>query len=194
MHSYSGKKPAERLELFIFTCPECGRTGTLSSHGSRFGCSVCGYDVIYNKYGFFEGSVQTLHFDTPADWNRWQLEKLETGISESARTDPGSVLAEDADIVLRTGSKTKALEGLSDKGVLRLFSGRLEYISAEKQVFCFPLKKITGVNIQYNNQLEFIFDNTLYRFSKKDGSMPAYRFVMSVEAAKRFGAGAAQHQ
>ena len=92
---------------------------------------------------------------------------------------------EEADVELRTGSKTGMLKGLSDKGKLSLYSGRLEYFSSKKKVFAFPIRKISGANIQYNNQLEFICENTLYRFSKKDGSMPAYKFVMGVGALKR---------
>ncbi len=185
MRSYNGKNLAERLELFLFTCPECGRTGTLSSRDSSFGCSECGYGVIYNKYGFFESIGWTLHFDNPAEWNQWQLKRLETGIAESAKADPGATLMQEPEVVLRTGSKTGALEVQSYKGALGLFPGRLEYITAEKKVIDFPIKKISGVNIQYNNQLEFIFENTLYRFSKKDGRMPAYKFVMGVGKAKR---------
>jgi len=185
MHSYAGKKPAEKLELFLFTCPECSRTGTLSSHGSRFGCSACGYGVIYNNYCFFESNGQTLHFDNPADWNQWQLKHLEISITESIKADPCHVLMEEAEVILRTGSKTGALKRMSDKGALRLFPGRLKYISAENNVFDFPIKKISGANIQYNNQFELTYEKVLYRFSKKDGSMPAYEFVMGVGAVKR---------
>lgn len=194
MHAYAGKKLAERLELFLFTCPECSHTGTLSSRDGSFGCSECGYGVIYNRYGFFESSGQSLQFDNPADWNQWQLKRLEADIAESIEAAPGNVLMEEPVVILRTGSKTGALKGISDKGVLSLFPGRLEYISEEKKVLDFPLKKISGVNIQYNNQLEFIFENTLYRFSKKDGRMPAYKFVMGVGTARQLLKEAAEQQ
>ncbi len=185
MHAYTGKKLAERLELFLFTCPECGHTGTLSSRDGSFDCGECGYGVIYNKYGFFESSGHALRFDNPVDWNQWQLKRLEAGFADSMETSPGNALLEEPGVMLRIGSKTGALEDLSDEGALSLFPGRLEYILEEKKVLCFPLIKISGVNIQYSNQLEFIFENTLYRFSKKDGSMPAYKFVMGVGTAKR---------
>ena len=194
MNVYNGKRLAERLELFLFACPECGRMDGMSSDGSRFFCSACGYGSIYNAYGFFEGDGKALHFDNPADWNKWQLEHLEKNLVGSIKAGPDSTLMKDADVILRTGAKTGVLKNLSESGSLSLFSDRLEYISTAMQVLCFPIKKITGVNIQYNNQLEFIFENSLYRFSKKDGGMPAYKYVMAIGSVTRLAGEAAEQQ
>lgn len=194
MDVYTGKRLAERLELFLFTCPECGSTDGMTSDDSRFFCKTCEYSSTYNRYGFFEENGRALRFDNPSDWNRWQLKQLETNLSANIKAGLDRVLMEEAGVILRTAAKAKPLRVLSEAGSLSLYPDRLEYILSDKQVFCFPIKKITGVNIQYNNQLEFIYENSTYGFSKKDGCMPAYKYVTAIGAVRRLAGEAKERQ
>ena len=48
--AFRGKDLALGLETTIFTCPSCGKIGTLHSEGSRFWCD-CGFEAEYDVYG-----------------------------------------------------------------------------------------------------------------------------------------------
>lgn len=187
MHRYSGENMAERLELFLFTCPECKSTGSLYSQGDFFCCRSCGYKVLYNCYGFFEpvNKDQTTHFSDPQSWNLWQLDQLSEYIGNRIDSNPQDVIWIEQNINLRTGQKTGVLKGPSEVGALSLYSDRVEYLSKNDGTLRFSLENMSGLNIQLNNQLEFIHHKVLFRFSKKDGSMPAYFFSKAIEAIKK---------
>jgi 1-acyl-sn-glycerol-3-phosphate acyltransferase len=84
MVAYRGRRMAEKLETAIYMCPKCGGIDTMKSENNRFSCS-CGFELLYNKYGFFEGD--DVPFRTVAQWDDWQTKRL-------------ADLAEDHDLVL----------------------------------------------------------------------------------------------
>lgn len=181
---YKGRNLAQKLELYLFCCPECGRLGTLSSSGNTLGCRNCSYKVTYNKYGFLETENAKLHFDNPRDWNVWQLERLDSLISSKIAEGRDHTVFYDENIILRTGQKTGALGTGSGNGLLTLFPDRIEYRSENGVFHNFPIEDIIGVNIQLNNQLEFISNSITYRFSSADGTLSAYKWVKAIGALK----------
>ena len=185
MQPYVGRKKAEKLELFLFCCPECKNIGSLSSLDNTFFCRNCGYKVNYSTYGFFDPHVGNLYYDNPKDWNSWQLEQLESQITRQKLSGSCHPIITDNNIKLRTGNRTGSLKILTPGGILSLYLDKLEYCNGAKIVSSFPIREITGLNIQFNNQLEFICKNVLYRFSAENGIMPAYKWVKAIEAAKR---------
>jgi len=93
MIQYNCKVLAQNLETAIYMCPQCGGVCTMHSDESRFYCD-CGFNVIYNHYGFFESSTGNVPFETVYEWDRWQNEKLremEFG-DEPIYTDENQVL------------------------------------------------------------------------------------------------------
>jgi len=59
---FKGKNLALGLETTIFTCPKCGKIGTLHSEDNRFWCD-CGFHAIYDVYGMLtdeEGKQYTV--------------------------------------------------------------------------------------------------------------------------------------
>lgn len=189
MIPYKGRRPAEKLELFLFTCPECGAIGGLKSNGSHLRCGNCSYDAVYNSYGFLETDGAKLHFDNARDWNLWQLEQLEALAAARISSERGEPLLADREIVLRTGQKTGTLKTEEEGGILTLYPGRIEYSLAGNVLHRFHLHDIIGENIQFNNQLEIIEDGILYRFSRKNGDFSAYKWVMAIGFLKKHQGG-----
>ena len=70
--AYRGKRPAEGLERALYLCPGCGRIGALRTKKDRVFCS-CGFSARYPATGFF---APPQPFETIADWESWQREKL----------------------------------------------------------------------------------------------------------------------
>lgn len=184
MHRFSGKRKAEHLELFLFSCPQCKRIDSMTSKADTFKCSACGYHAVYNSYGFFESSLNPLHFDNPADWNLWQLKHLHALIAERLKSGLQQAIFHEHSIIMRTGSKRGSLSNDASEGTLTLYPDMLVYTHDNNQALQFPISDISGDNIQFNNQLEFIFNKVLYRFKAKNGRMPAYKFVKAIEAIK----------
>lgn len=184
MHKFTGKRKAEHLELFLFSCPECKSIDSMASDADTFKCSACGYHTVYNSYGFFESDANILHFDNPMDWNLWQLKHLHKLVSETIRSEERQAILHEHAIILRTGSSSGLLSKGTDEGTLLLYPDMLVYSLRENHELHFPISDITGGNIQFNNQLEFIFNKMRYRFSAKNGRMPAYKFVKAIETIK----------
>ncbi len=63
---------ADGLERSVFTCPSCGASGMLKSHGDSIGCN-CGFKVRMENTGFFEAGGP---FETVADWEEYDRKKL----------------------------------------------------------------------------------------------------------------------
>ena len=69
---YKGKRLAEKMEYFLFTCPECGSIDTMVSCDDRVTCTECGHSFRYNEYGMLEGTK----FETIKDMSLWQQEEV----------------------------------------------------------------------------------------------------------------------
>ncbi len=74
----AARKPrcAEGLEQLLFLCPGCKREFTLQAKGNRLYCAHCGYEAKMDEYGLLQApqTQDTLAFDTPTAWYRWQAE------------------------------------------------------------------------------------------------------------------------
>lgn len=69
---YKGRRLAEKMEYFLFTCPECGKTDTMTSHEDTVTCRECGHSFRYNEYGMLEGT----RFKTIKDMSLWQQDEV----------------------------------------------------------------------------------------------------------------------
>ena len=77
-YRYKGKDLAKGLENALYFCPQCGKTGTLRSHGDVFSCA-CGLRVRFTETGFFEKvepSDPEPPFTTIRDWDYWQDQRI----------------------------------------------------------------------------------------------------------------------
>lgn len=178
---FKGGRLAENLELFLFICPQCQRIGTMESKGDQFFCNYCGYRVAYDEYGYFHRlsppAPQGLNFHQPQEWNRWQLALLQAKIA--AWPENSQPLLEDKFTLLLRGLRLKPLKKLHT-GHLRLFPEALVFVSLQGVEIRFDLAKINGLNVQYNNKLEFYYENSLYRFIFRP-RVSAYKWTKGIE-------------
>ena len=180
MIRFKGRKLAERLGLFLFICPECRSIGKLESRDDTFTCSHCGYSVRYNEFGFLDPvKVKTLYYDTPAKWNTWQLEYLNTYISDKGE---GETIIFNNNVILKKGYKYTPTKTFRF-GSIELVKGCLNFKSRVREEYSFPLNKITGLNVQYNDLFEFYYEGTLYQFNFKLANDSAYKWIKAIKAA-----------
>ena len=71
--AFRGRDLARGLEAALFTCPKCGRIGTLYSHGDTISCD-CGFAATYDVYGDLTDQNGVRH--TVTDWDIRQREEL----------------------------------------------------------------------------------------------------------------------
>jgi len=81
---YRGEDLAEHIEIALYMCPLCKKTGTIQSRGDSFFCG-CGLSGLYTETGFLEG--ENLPFSTIAEWDQWQAEQF-TAMVRNAGDEP----------------------------------------------------------------------------------------------------------
>ncbi len=179
MVSFRGPRPAERLELMLFACPHCQTNGTMISKNNRFFCNKCNYAVSYNSYGYFEidplSSTPEKHFESPKQWNEWQLSFLEELINGSSET-----ILQDERVVLSKGIGGENVKKNSE-GRMILSGNGLEFIADSGDAIEFDLEGISGLNVQNRDVVEFYFQEVLYRFTFKSPHVSAYKWVKGIE-------------
>ncbi len=178
MIPFKGKLLAEQMELFLFTCPHCKTIGSMRSTNDHFYCQECGYSTSYNLYGYLTKESDILYFDNPRDWNYWQLEYL-NNLSEEL--DDSTPLISDEKVSIFKGRRLSPLTRQST-GQITLYSKVLEFTSRQGEHLSFVLEKIQGMNIQYNNQFEFYYNKSLYRFSFELSHISAYKWSQAIMA------------
>ncbi|MTI46623.1 lysophospholipid acyltransferase family protein [Sporosalibacterium faouarense] len=177
---YSGKNLAENLELLLFTCPHCKKIDTLKSKANEFYCKECGYKMTYSQKGFFDSNSHSLVFDNPRDWNKWQLDNLESILISD--DDPFSVKLsnKDASLYKFDNKKLKLLH----EGDLSLDSKAMHFLNKHYDNTLFMIDKIQGLNVQSNNKIEFYYNNILYRIGFNQRLTSAYKWMKALEISK----------
>lgn len=184
LNIYQGKNLAERLELFLYLCPNCQEIGTLCSRGDVLFCTKCNYKARYNEYGFFTSEGGKLYFDNPADWNQWQINWSKNLLSNYQANNYKGILIQDKGVYWVRVKGYKKLKSLPDCQLI--WQGReliLKKNSQELQYF--DLTKIKGINVQYNNRFEFYYQDQLYQFFFHSNSISAYKWFMMLKLAEK---------
>lgn len=173
--SFTGSAPAESLETLLCICPECGRLGTMRSHGRNFTCS-CGFSVRYGDNGFFTGD--DVPFDNVTDWNAWQDEKLS---SLPGITGEGEIMSdEDVSLIRVLSEKRSERAGV---GKMSLDRKRLRICG-----IAFPLEKLTGISLIGRKKLSFTCDGESYELSaERPICFKKYLTVLSALAENNTG-------
>lgn len=176
---YRGKKLAERLENFLFACPKCETIDLMKSADHQFFCKECAYSVEYTESGSFIGRNGFSYFNNPRDWNEWQLKLLSTKLF-SDKTE--EMIHTNGNVILKQGEKYQKLRVVS-KGNIGVDPTYL-YFASNDQVevqLKFPLDQLDGLNLQVKNQLDFYYDNQLYRFSFANSEASPYKWLKIIE-------------
>ncbi len=171
-NTYFGKDLAEDLEYFLFACPHCHTIGSLKSRRNILKCKSCNYKVAYNEQGLFEAKRGKLYFDSPKEWNKWQLVLLQKLIESTEGNKP---LLQDTGAIYHCREQGKAAV-LQGQGVISIVDSKFVFKGNDGQEVKFPLLKILGQTVQWNNILEFYSRNKLHRFLFED-KVSAYKWV-----------------
>ncbi len=161
---YRGKDLAEGLEETLYTCPECGRTGTLGGLGNVFRCRACGWKTALDPFGFFtdyaenDGPVYRPLFGDVLTWDRWQKKELETLVKtrKERAAPPSDDPADnppDEPIFRDPGFVLESLEGDSEEF---LESGELSMGLSTLRIGSrvFPYEKLDGFSVIHRKGTE----------------------------------------
>ncbi|MBO4844845.1 MAG: 1-acyl-sn-glycerol-3-phosphate acyltransferase [Lachnospiraceae bacterium] len=85
---FRSRVKAEYLESLFFICPECKKTGTLSSKKDTLSCS-CGYKLIMDEYGYLSDDDNVKHTITELfdDQKKYLAQIKENSSNEPLWTD-----------------------------------------------------------------------------------------------------------
>lgn len=114
--AYTGKRPALGMEALLFTCPACGKIGTLSSSEEKIVC-ICGFSAHYTPQCSLrcsDGKDRTL-----IGWDEAQRDTLAHTVAASA---PGTPLFSDEVTLTKIGAAHEVLA--VTHGTLRALSDR----------------------------------------------------------------------
>lgn len=184
MNIYQGKNLAERLELFLYLCPGCQQIGTLNSRYDALFCGKCGYEVKYNKYGFFTTDRERLYFDNPADWNRWQVSFSKTLLKNYQENNYRGIFIQEEGVNCQKVDHFKKLEPWTD-GQLIWKGKKISFYQNGKEYLHFELEHIKGINVQYNDRFDFYHKEQLYQFYFNSDSISAYKWETMVKLAQQ---------
>jgi 1-acyl-sn-glycerol-3-phosphate acyltransferase len=172
---FNNKKSAECLELFLFACKDCGALAKMKSKGQAFYCLKCG-----SRY-HFENDCSLKRIDgkttTLMAWDEHQKRLLENWSKDQA---DDYVLFSDVNVTLFAYIRNQPLKMLA-KGKLDMTPKAMVLSGEEKHVF--EVEKLSAINMQRNDQIEFTYENATYRFLFEKGISP-YKWEIAALSAK----------
>lgn len=135
---FRGKNLAEHLETLLFICPKCGEAHAMHSHGDRFFCAQCGYEVTMEDTGFFSG--EDVIFKTVRHWRTWQDEKI---TALCAETPPGYPIFRDDSMELWSVDFGRSAEKISS-GELALYIDKIVLPGGEE----IKISQLSGISLR----------------------------------------------
>lgn len=171
---------ADGLERSVFSCPECGRLGKLSSDGDTIGCS-CGFRIRMSDTGFFEPAEP---FETVADWEAFDKAVLAEALDGCAAGE--KVLFADDGVVLHRIEAGHRDEEAA-RGTLALKSADGEFLLTIGS-FCFRLKDIKGMTMVLAGRIVFSDETGYYELlsdKKKRTNLRKYVIARDILGRER---------
>lgn len=178
---YRGSKIAEKLERFLFICPECLKISTMKSKNDSFFCTFCNYQVVYTELGKFISSKNSVIFSDPFLWDEWQLKYVNKLLHNKEEFNNEDIIFSDNKVNLFTGEKYQSLNKIHE-GDLIICNNKFQFVAGENNIFEFNIIEINGLNIQYSNELEFYYRDRLYRFKFSDTGASAYKWTVVIQS------------
>lgn len=185
MNIYQGKSLAERMELFLYICPDCQQIGTLCSQGEILRCHKCGYRVNYNKYGFLSTEKAKLYFDNPYDWNRWQIDYSKSLLKNYQENDFQGIFIMDLGANCLKVNHFKKQKPWTDGQLYWQGKDIIFNKNGNKELLNFQIDLIRGINVQYNNRFEFYYHDQLFQFYFNSPSTSAYKWETLIKLAQQ---------
>lgn len=164
--TYKGRKPAESLEQVLFICPECKSDSSMHSHGNTFSCGNCGYEVIYTPLRKFESRNNKVIFDTIRDWYRWQQNIFITKLTTDLHNK--DILLEEKNLIFHSGYKSRKPKYFTAGNMILTKESLLISDKNNDVIQTFTLDRVSGIDAQNKEKLEFYYNNVLYIVSSKN--------------------------
>ena len=178
---FKGKRLANYLERHLFTCPSCHEIGAMHSEDDLFSCQHCGYATRYNTKGTLDQHNGELIFSEIFDWDKWQLgftaEKMQ---DEAWRTKLTKLLNDVVKVgVSKNGSP---YEWLGNFDIQWTGDGiRLSQHANNVSPLDMKFDELDGVNVQMHHNLDFFFNDDLYRVQFVEPRSSAYMWYRFIE-------------
>ena len=163
---YKGKRLAEKMEYFLFTCPECGTVDSMVSCDDRVTCTECSHTFRYNEYGMLEGTK----FDTIRDMSLWQQD----AVAKVAAAGGGYYAGEATLIQIDKHTETPVSSGYLTMDGEKLVCG-------DKEI---PFASITDFVMHGRMGIVFTAGKEYYELKPKEG-FNALKFVLLYEAYRK---------
>lgn len=163
---YKGKRLAEKMENFLFICPECGKIDTMISHDDAVKCKECGHLFRYTQYGMLQGT----RFKTIKDMSLWQQEET----AKIAAAGKGYTAGKAKLIKVERHTEIPVAEGFLSMNGENLICG-------DKII---PFDSITDFVMHGRRGIVFTADKEYYELKPEQG-YNAFKFVLLYEAYKK---------
>ena len=173
---------AENIEQFLFVCPSCGGFDGFSSKNSEFSC-ICGAGWKIDRFQDISPLTGNEGFDNLRDWDTWQIQKMKERFDAVFGTDE-AVFA-DENLRFHTGFKSETPKLLAGGG-LKLSAQTISLFDIRgRLVRKFPIRELTGMNVQNREVLDFYHDGMLYTVRDTGKHFNAYRIWRAVDYLQR---------
>ncbi len=187
MIRFKGNNRAEFLDLFLIVCPRCKSLCKMLSHKHTYTCTECGYSVEYDEYGYLNTTEEPF-FNTTQAWSEWQNSYLQELLQRDVYTTCQKAIFTDTKARLFTGKRRGRLRQYNWLGNVQLFYDKIVFTPEKGKTYSFPLNKLSGMNVQNNNKLEFYFEENLYRFKFTTQHKSVYKYYLAVNIINRIKA------
>jgi 1-acyl-sn-glycerol-3-phosphate acyltransferase len=181
MIRFRSRRPAEYLERLLFVCPRCGSVSSLVSNGNRLTCNICAHAVTVDEYGFMKAVWGRTYFETPAEWNAWQLGELPDILR--SRSSSGKPIFVEDDAALLKGYRRRPLSRL-ESGSAALYPDGILVKTRKRGEILFSIDRIEGVNVQNGEKLEFYHGGELFRIEFRDPRASSFKWERALGLLK----------
>ncbi|MFA6860709.1 MAG: lysophospholipid acyltransferase family protein [Clostridia bacterium] len=179
---FNGKKLAERLEWFLYACPQCKSFETMESKDDEFVCSKCGYKVKYDKFGFFsEEQGKKAEYDNTISWNDFQFSEMQRKVKN---LQDGEVLLVRKNVSFFNGKRRARKLGKIMVGTLRLTNKGYE-LQSKDMTLVFDYNTIVGLTVNHKNILDFYYNDDKLRLEFKSEKICGYVWEDAIKALKK---------
>ncbi len=182
---HRGNGRAKHLELALFMCPVCGKTGSMRSHVNRLYCRSCGHVVrLSRSYAFTPVGECEPRFRTIREWDDWQARAFESSLRAAPIGEP---IFSDGGVMLLRGYRMNPLRRIRT-GVMILYPDRIELATLLGERLAFPVADIEGAGVLKQQLFEFYIGKTLYQFRFPRRFQSARKWYDAVSVLKRLAA------
>ncbi len=159
--TFLGRRRAEFVEQAYFWCPSCGAYGSVDSSGNAFSCGSCGAGARVTTRGRLTGVDDNYPVATFREWNVAQLAALRSRAADIVAGSSREVIAWIDDATLRTGHRSRPMSKVG-RGRILLTATALIVEQEQGKLIRFPVASLTGVTVQFAQDLEFYHARRLY--------------------------------